>query len=74
MEAGAVTPLLTLKALVNLQEIDARIRELEKDRQQIPTRLKEIEAIREVFGDGDASRCDAREPDEQQRADGDHQR
>jgi len=39
-----VTPLRTLKALVSLQEIDIRIRELEKDRQQIPSRLKEIDA------------------------------
>lgn len=40
-----MTPLRTLKALVSLQEIDIRIRELEKDRQQIPSRLKEIETI-----------------------------
>jgi uncharacterized protein len=45
MEAREVTPLYTLKALVNLQEIDARIYELEKDREQIPARLKEIEKI-----------------------------
>jgi predicted nucleic acid-binding Zn-ribbon protein len=44
-EAQEVTPLQTLKALVSLQEIDIRIRELEKDCQQIPSRLKEIEAI-----------------------------
>jgi predicted nucleic acid-binding Zn-ribbon protein len=45
-EAQAVTtPLQTLKALVSLQEIDVRIRELEKDRQQIPSRLKEIETL-----------------------------
>jgi predicted nucleic acid-binding Zn-ribbon protein len=45
-EAQAVTtPLQTLKALVSLQEIDIRIRELEKDRQQIPSRLKEIESL-----------------------------
>ncbi len=45
MEAREVTPLQTLKALVDLQEIDARIYELEKDREQIPVRLKEIEKI-----------------------------
>lgn len=44
-EALDVTPLQTLKALVSLQEIDVRIREQEKDRQQIPSRLKEIEVI-----------------------------
>ncbi len=40
-----MTPLQTLKALVSLQEIDVRIHELEKDCQQIPSRLAEIEAI-----------------------------
>ncbi len=40
-----MTPLDTLRALVELQEIDLRIRELEKDRQQIPARLDEIAAI-----------------------------
>ncbi len=44
-EAFDVTPLHTLKALVSLQEIDIRIRELEKDCQQIPSRLNEIETI-----------------------------
>jgi predicted nucleic acid-binding Zn-ribbon protein len=44
-EAQEVTPLQTLKALVSLQEIDVRIRELEKDREQIPSRLTEIETI-----------------------------
>ncbi|RME19643.1 MAG: hypothetical protein D6806_17930 [Deltaproteobacteria bacterium] len=38
-----MTALETLKALVDLQQIDLRIRELEKDRQQIPARLKEID-------------------------------
>lgn len=45
-----MTPLQTLKALVSLQEIDIRIRELEKDCQQIPSRLDEIEAILGVKG------------------------
>ena len=40
-----MTPLQTLKALVSLQEIDVRVHELEKDRQQIPSRLKEIELV-----------------------------
>jgi predicted nucleic acid-binding Zn-ribbon protein len=40
-----VTPLHTLKALVSLQEVDLRIRELEKDREQIPSRLEEIDAL-----------------------------
>lgn len=40
-----MTPLLTLKALVELQEIDNRIRELENDRKHIPERLKEIETL-----------------------------
>jgi predicted nucleic acid-binding Zn-ribbon protein len=44
-EATVVTPLQTLKALVSLQEIDIRIRELEKDREQIPNRLKEIDTV-----------------------------
>ncbi|MBW2700013.1 MAG: hypothetical protein JRF33_04260 [Deltaproteobacteria bacterium] len=35
----------TLKALVDLQKIDVQILELEKDREQIPSRLKEIEGI-----------------------------
>lgn len=38
-----VKPLQMLKALVQLQEIDIRIRDLERDRQQIPARLAEIE-------------------------------
>ena len=38
-----MTPLETLEALVKLQEIDARIIEFEKDREQIPSRLEEIE-------------------------------
>lgn len=42
-----MTPLQTLKALVELQEIDLRIREREKDRQQIPNRLREIESLLE---------------------------
>lgn len=42
-----MTPLQTLKALVQLQKIDLRIRELEKDRQQIPSRLREIESLLE---------------------------
>jgi predicted nucleic acid-binding Zn-ribbon protein len=46
-EAIVVTSLHTLKALVSLQEIDIRIRELEKDREQIPVRLKEIDTILE---------------------------
>ena len=40
-----MTPLQTLKALVGLQEIDIRIRELEKDREQIPVRLREIDSV-----------------------------
>ncbi len=35
----------TLKALVDLQEIDIRIRDLEKDRQQIPARMEEIDGL-----------------------------
>ena len=38
----------TLKALVDLQEIDVRIRGLEKDRQQIPARMKEIDELIQV--------------------------
>jgi len=38
-----VTSLGTLQALVSLQEIDIRIRDLERDRQHIPRRLDEIE-------------------------------
>lgn len=40
-----MSALAILKALVELQEIDLRIREIEKDRQQIPTRMSEIEAV-----------------------------
>jgi len=42
-----VTALQTLKALVALQKIDVRIRDLEKDRQQIPARMKEIDELLE---------------------------
>ncbi|MBN2494276.1 MAG: hypothetical protein JXR96_06790 [Deltaproteobacteria bacterium] len=38
-----MSSLQALKALVVLQEIDIRILELDKDREQIPARLKEIE-------------------------------
>jgi predicted nucleic acid-binding Zn-ribbon protein len=38
-----VSSLETLKALVALQEVDVRIRDLEKDRQQIPARMEEID-------------------------------
>ncbi len=59
-----MTPLLTLKALVELQEIDNRIRELEKDRQHIPERLKEIEDLfttkRQELND-DRNLCDEAE-------------
>lgn len=37
--------LQTLKSLVAIQEFDIRIRDLEKDRRQIPTRLNEIDQI-----------------------------
>ncbi len=40
-----MTPLMTLKALVLLQEIDVRIRDQEKDKDVIPSRLSEIKAI-----------------------------
>ncbi len=40
-----MTPLQNLKALVALQAIDVRIRDLEKDNQHIPVRLKQIEEI-----------------------------
>ena len=40
-----MTPLQTLKALVTLQEFDIRIRDLEKDREQIPQRLEEINHV-----------------------------
>lgn len=40
-----MTALQTLKALVDLQEIDVRIRDLEKDRQQIPARMDEIDHL-----------------------------
>jgi predicted nucleic acid-binding Zn-ribbon protein len=39
-----VSALLTLKALVDLQAVDVRIRDLEKDRQQIPSRLQTFES------------------------------
>lgn len=42
-----MTALQTLKALVALQEIDVRIHDLEKDRQQIPARMKEIDQLLE---------------------------
>ena len=35
----------TLRTLVDLQEIDVRIRDLEKDRQQIPARMDEIDGL-----------------------------
>lgn len=44
-EARDVSALETLKALEELQRIDIRIRDLEKDREQIPARMKEIDAI-----------------------------
>ena len=34
-----------LKALVDLQEIDVRIRDLEKDKEQIPARMEEIDSL-----------------------------
>ncbi len=37
--------LQTLKALVDLQEIDIRIRDLERGRQQIPERMEEIDQL-----------------------------
>jgi len=40
-----VSSLQTLKALVALQEIDIRIRDLEKDRRQIPARMNEIDQL-----------------------------
>jgi uncharacterized protein len=40
-----VSVLQTLKSLVALQSVDVRIRDLEKDRRQIPTRLNEIDDI-----------------------------
>jgi uncharacterized protein len=40
-----VTPLQNLKALVALQAIDIRIRDLEKDNEHIPVRLKQIEEV-----------------------------
>ena len=42
-EARDVSALETLKALNELQRIDIRIRDLEKDREQIPARMKEID-------------------------------
>ncbi len=40
-----MSSLQTLKALVALQEIDIRIRDLEKDRRQIPARMNEIDQL-----------------------------
>ena len=40
-----MTPLQTLKALVELQKIDRKIFDLEKDREQVPKRLTEINEL-----------------------------
>jgi uncharacterized protein len=43
-EAPDVSVLLTLKKLVAIQAVDIRIRDLERDRRQIPARMNEIDS------------------------------